>query len=57
MASVVELLPKDYGYVVLVAVLYSFLNFFMAAQVGKARKRQVGSFSLWFLQLGLVQNN
>lgn len=33
------MLPKDYGYVVLVAVLYSFLNFFMAAQVGKARKR------------------
>ncbi|PRQ45463.1 putative glutathione transferase [Rosa chinensis] len=38
-SSVVELLPKDYGYVVLVAVLYSFLNFFMAAKVGKARKK------------------
>ncbi|XP_062003598.1 uncharacterized protein LOC133722221 [Rosa rugosa] len=38
-SSVVELLPKDYGYVVLVAVLYSFLNFFMAFQVGKARKK------------------
>ncbi|GMH10251.1 hypothetical protein Nepgr_012092 [Nepenthes gracilis] len=35
----VELLPKEYGYVVLVLVLYCFLNFWMAAQVGKARKR------------------
>ena len=38
-SSVVELLPKDYGYVVMVVVLYSFLNFFMAAQVGMARKK------------------
>ncbi|KAL6223583.1 hypothetical protein ACLB2K_006967 [Fragaria x ananassa] len=38
-SSVVELLPQDYGYVVLVVVLYSFLNFFMAAQVGMARKK------------------
>ncbi|XP_050387991.1 uncharacterized protein LOC126804965 [Argentina anserina] len=38
-SSVVELLPKGYGYVVLVAVLYSFLNFFMAAKVGLARKK------------------
>ncbi|MQL81706.1 hypothetical protein Taro_014157 [Colocasia esculenta] len=32
-------LPREYGYVVLVLVLYSFLNFWMAAQVGRARKR------------------
>ncbi|KAK2979223.1 hypothetical protein RJ640_009621 [Escallonia rubra] len=38
MASV-ELLPKEYGYVVLVLVLYCFLNFYMAAQVGKARRK------------------
>ena len=38
-SSVVELLPKDYGYVVMVVVLYSFLNFFMAAKVGMARKK------------------
>ncbi|XAR73626.1 Glutathione transferase [Bertholletia excelsa] len=35
----VELLPKEYGYVVLTLVLYCFLNFWMAFQVGKARKK------------------
>ncbi|KAK6127506.1 hypothetical protein DH2020_038750 [Rehmannia glutinosa] len=35
----VELLPREYGYVVLVLVFYSLLNFWMATQVGKARKR------------------
>ncbi|KAK9289247.1 hypothetical protein L1049_017723 [Liquidambar formosana] len=35
----VELLPKEYGYVVLLLVLYCFLNFWMAFQVGKARKK------------------
>ncbi|KAL2499106.1 microsomal glutathione s-transferase [Abeliophyllum distichum] len=35
----VELLPKEYGYVAIVLVLYCFLNFWMAAQVGNARKR------------------
>ncbi|KAH7849700.1 hypothetical protein Vadar_021679 [Vaccinium darrowii] len=35
----VELLPKEYGYVVLTLVLYCFLNFWMGAQVGKARKK------------------
>ncbi|KAK9287946.1 hypothetical protein L1049_016391 [Liquidambar formosana] len=35
----VELLPKEYGYVVLVLVLYCFLNFWMTFQVGKARKK------------------
>ncbi|KAM0957551.1 hypothetical protein ACFX2J_025441 [Malus domestica] len=39
MTSAVELLPKEYGYVVLAVVLYTFLNFWMAAQVGRARKR------------------
>ncbi|KAK4274972.1 hypothetical protein QN277_018123 [Acacia crassicarpa] len=39
MASVVELLPKEYGYVVIVLVLYCFLNFYMAFLVGKARKK------------------
>ncbi|XP_077230748.1 uncharacterized protein LOC143863853 [Tasmannia lanceolata] len=32
-------LPNEYGYVVLVFVLYGFLNFWMAFQVGKARKK------------------
>nr|CAD1837609.1 unnamed protein product [Ananas comosus var. bracteatus] len=31
--------PREYGYVVLVLVLYSFLNLWMAFQVGKARKK------------------
>ncbi|KAB2611912.1 microsomal glutathione S-transferase 3-like [Pyrus ussuriensis x Pyrus communis] len=39
MTSAVELLPKEYGYVILAVVLYTFLNFWMAAQVGRARKR------------------
>ncbi|KAH7850140.1 hypothetical protein Vadar_028447 [Vaccinium darrowii] len=35
----VELLPKEYGYVVLTLILYCFLNFWMGFQVGKARKK------------------
>ncbi len=35
----VELLPKEYGYVVLDIVLYCFLNGWMMFQVGKARKK------------------
>lgn len=35
----VEFLPKEYGYVALVLVLYCFLNFWMASQVGKARRK------------------
>ncbi|KAH6799349.1 microsomal glutathione s-transferase [Perilla frutescens var. frutescens] len=35
----VELVPREYGYVVIVLVLYCFLNFWMAAQVGRARKK------------------
>ncbi|XP_072972994.1 uncharacterized protein [Typha angustifolia] len=38
MAVTVEI-PKEYGYVVLVLVLYAFLNFWMAFQVGKARRK------------------
>ena len=33
------MLPSEYGYVALVLVFYCFLNFWMAAQVGKARKK------------------
>ncbi|XP_021742021.1 microsomal glutathione S-transferase 3-like [Chenopodium quinoa] len=32
-------LAKEYGYVVLVLVFYCFFNFWMAFQVGKARKK------------------
>ncbi|MED6116071.1 hypothetical protein PIB30_096652 [Stylosanthes scabra] len=39
MATIIELLPKEYGFVAVVLVLYSFLNFYMALQVGIARKR------------------
>ncbi|XP_042038168.1 microsomal glutathione S-transferase 3-like [Salvia splendens] len=35
----VELLPKEYGYVILVVVAYCFLNMWMTIQVGKARKK------------------
>ncbi|KAK7300612.1 hypothetical protein RJT34_11460 [Clitoria ternatea] len=39
MSTVIELLPKDYGFVAIVLVLYCFLNFYMAGQVGRARKK------------------
>ncbi|OIW02627.1 hypothetical protein TanjilG_24078 [Lupinus angustifolius] len=39
MASLIELFPKDYGFVAIVLVLYCFLNFYMGFQVGKARKK------------------
>ncbi|KAK9115670.1 hypothetical protein Sjap_014617 [Stephania japonica] len=35
----IELFPREYGYVILVLVLYCFLNMWMAFQVGKARKK------------------
>lgn len=35
----VEMLPKEYGYVVLILSLSGFFNFWMAAQVGKARRK------------------
>ncbi|XP_019182699.1 PREDICTED: microsomal glutathione S-transferase 3-like [Ipomoea nil] len=35
----VEILPKEYGYVVIVLVLYCFLNLWMGFQVGTARKK------------------
>ncbi|XP_010926151.1 uncharacterized protein [Elaeis guineensis] len=38
MAVSVEI-PREYGYVVLVVVLYTFLNLWMSFQVGKARKK------------------
>ncbi|XP_010246010.1 PREDICTED: microsomal glutathione S-transferase 3-like [Nelumbo nucifera] len=37
--AVVELLPREYGYVVLVLVLYAFLNIWMSLQVVRARKK------------------
>ncbi|KAF7816286.1 microsomal glutathione S-transferase 3 [Senna tora] len=39
MAGIVELLPREYGYVVIVLVLYCFLNVFMAIKVGMARRK------------------
>ena len=35
----VEFLGKEYGYVVIVVVVYCILNVWMGVQVGKARKR------------------
>ncbi|KAK6912368.1 Membrane-associated, eicosanoid/glutathione metabolism (MAPEG) protein [Dillenia turbinata] len=35
----VELLPREYGYVALVLVLYVVLNYWMAFKVGAARKK------------------
>ncbi|MCD9559171.1 hypothetical protein HAX54_016994 [Datura stramonium] len=44
----VELLPKEYGYVVLVLVSYCFLNFWMSFQVGKARKQYKVSYPIMY---------
>ncbi|XP_020582141.1 microsomal glutathione S-transferase 3 [Phalaenopsis equestris] len=38
MAAAIEI-SREYGYVVLVLVLYVFLNLWMGVQVGKARKK------------------
>lgn len=38
-AAAMAVLPREYGYVMLVMVLYAFLNFWMAFQVSKARRR------------------
>lgn len=37
----VEMLPKEYGYVVLILSFSGFFNFWMASQVGKARRKLV----------------
>ena len=39
MIALIELFPKEYGFVVIVLILYCFLNFYMAIQVGKAHKK------------------
>ncbi|KAK1410597.1 hypothetical protein QVD17_37134 [Tagetes erecta] len=39
MAEIVQLLPKEYGYVILTLVAYYFLNLYMQIQVGRARKK------------------
>ncbi|KVI03016.1 microsomal glutathione S-transferase 3-like [Cynara cardunculus var. scolymus] len=39
MAGIVELLPKEFGFVVLTIIAYCFLNVFMQIQVGRARKK------------------
>ncbi|KAF5177401.1 Microsomal glutathione s-transferase [Thalictrum thalictroides] len=38
-AAIDDLIPKDYAFVVIVFVLYFFLNFYMAMKVGSARKK------------------
>lgn len=40
----VEMLPKEYGYVVLILSFYGLFNFWMATQVGKARRKYVSNF-------------
>ena len=39
MAGIVDVLPKEYGYIILTIVAYVFLNLYMQIQVGKARKK------------------
>lgn len=51
MAVSIEL-TKEYGFVVLVVVAYAFLNFWMAFQVGKARRKYVAPNPLSFVSAG-----
>ncbi|XP_054785433.1 uncharacterized protein LOC129291969 [Prosopis cineraria] len=37
--QLMELLPKEYGFVAIALVFYCFLNFYVAAQVGNARRK------------------
>ncbi|CAN7099795.1 unnamed protein product [Brassica rapa subsp. narinosa] len=56
--AITEFLPKEYGYVVLVLVFYCFLNLWMGAQVGRARKRSVSDLfnvTVYFYVLYNVQ--
>ncbi|XP_052107473.1 uncharacterized protein LOC107458006 [Arachis duranensis] len=39
MATIIELVPKEYGFVAIVLVIYCLLNLYMAAQVAIVRKR------------------
>ncbi|CAH1437060.1 unnamed protein product [Lactuca virosa] len=44
MAGNVEVLPKEYGYIVFTIIAYGFVNLYMQIQVGKARKK----YKVWF---------
>ncbi|KAK1439278.1 hypothetical protein QVD17_05094 [Tagetes erecta] len=48
MAGIAELLPKEYGYILLTIVAYCFLNAYMQIQVGKARKKYNVSFPILY---------
>ncbi|KAK9062138.1 hypothetical protein SSX86_019324 [Deinandra increscens subsp. villosa] len=39
MAGIVELLPKEYGYILFTLAAYYFVNLYMQIQVGRARKK------------------
>ncbi|XLS64615.1 hypothetical protein HN51_024589 [Arachis hypogaea] len=39
MATIIELVPEEYGFVAIVLVIYCFLNLYMVAQVAIARTR------------------
>ncbi|KAI3798717.1 hypothetical protein L1987_33995 [Smallanthus sonchifolius] len=39
MAGIVDLLPKEYGYIIFTLAAYYFVNLFMQIQVGRARKK------------------
>ncbi|XP_071735360.1 uncharacterized protein [Rutidosis leptorrhynchoides] len=39
MAGIIELLPKEYGYIILTIVAYCFVDIYMQIQVGRARKK------------------
>ncbi|XP_071704404.1 uncharacterized protein [Rutidosis leptorrhynchoides] len=39
MALLIDLLPSEYGYIILTIIAYCFFNAYMQIQVGKARKK------------------
>lgn len=55
----VAMLPREYGFVIILVAISGFLNFWMAAQVGKARKKYVLYLytSIWGFGLYFLSDN
>lgn len=50
----VDMLPREYGYVIILVAISGFLNFWMAAQVGKARKKYLLISVYFYLRVCFV---
>ena len=52
-AAIAAVLPREFGYVVVVVFLYVLFNIWMAVQVGRARKKYSPSLNLIHLSLSV----